>query len=89
MVQLSDQQRQQIETAIFAGNKIEAIKLYREGTGVGLAEAKQAVEKMESDLRKAKPEKFTTPAGKKGCFGLVLAMVAMVILAAIMKWISS
>ena len=32
--------------AIQAGNTIEAIKAYREATGVGLAEAKDAVEKI-------------------------------------------
>lgn len=32
------------------GNKIEAIKIYREMFNVGLAEAKQAVEGMESRL---------------------------------------
>lgn len=33
-----------IEAAIRAKNKIEAIKLYRQRTGAGLKEAKQAVE---------------------------------------------
>jgi len=33
-----------IKAQIAAGNKITAIKLYREGTGAGLAEAKDAVE---------------------------------------------
>jgi len=32
------------------GNKIEAIKMYRELTNLGLAEAKAAVEKLESNL---------------------------------------
>jgi len=32
--------------AIQAGNTIEAIKAYREATGVGLAEAKDAVERI-------------------------------------------
>jgi ribosomal protein L7/L12 len=33
-----------IETAVRAKNKIEAIKLYRQRTGAGLREAKKAVE---------------------------------------------
>lgn len=37
----------QIQEALRRGNKIEAIKIYRELTGVGLAEAKQAVEQAE------------------------------------------
>jgi len=40
----------QVQEALRSGNKIEAIKLYRELTGVGLAEAKQAVEAIESRL---------------------------------------
>ena len=40
----------QIQDALRHGNKIEAIKIYRELTGVGLAEAKQAVENLESRL---------------------------------------
>ena len=43
----SSQQEEQIRTLISAGNKIAAIKLYRELTGVGLKEAKDAVEAME------------------------------------------
>lgn len=35
-----------LEAALRAGNKIEAIKLYREKTGLGLAEAKSAIDAM-------------------------------------------
>ena len=35
----------EIQAALRSGNKIEAIKLYREMTGVGLAEAKQAIDR--------------------------------------------
>jgi ribosomal protein L7/L12 len=37
-----------IKAELAAGNKIAAIKLYREATGAGLAEAKQAVELIEA-----------------------------------------
>jgi ribosomal protein L7/L12 len=40
----------QIQEALRRGNKIEAIKIYRELTGVGLAEAKQAIDGIESRL---------------------------------------
>jgi ribosomal protein L7/L12 len=43
---------------IAAGRKIEAIKLYREATGAGLAEAKEAVELIEA----GKPPKPGEPA---------------------------
>ena len=41
----------QIQDALRRGNKIEAIKIYRELTGVGLAEAKQAIDRAEQFLR--------------------------------------
>lgn len=37
----------QIQEALRRGNKIEAIKIYRERTGVGLAEAKEAIDRAE------------------------------------------
>jgi ribosomal protein L7/L12 len=41
----------QIQEALRRGNKIEAIKIYRELTGVGLAEAKEAVERAERFIK--------------------------------------
>ena len=41
----------QLQAALRSGNKIEAIKIYRELTGVGLAEAKEAIERGGSFLR--------------------------------------
>lgn len=40
----------QVQDALRRGNKIEAIKIYRELTGVGLTEAKQAIEKLEARM---------------------------------------
>jgi hypothetical protein len=41
----------QIQDALRSGNKIEAIKIYRELTGVGLAEAKQAIHRAEQFIK--------------------------------------
>jgi len=41
-----------IQEALRSGNKIEAIKLYREVTGLGLAEAKEAIERGGKFLRR-------------------------------------
>ena len=41
----------QIQDTLRRGNKIEAIKIYRELTGVGLAEAKNAIDKAERFIR--------------------------------------
>ena len=74
---LTDNQRQAIEAAIFAERKIQAIKLYREATGAGLAEAKDAVEKLETELRERHPEDFGPKPASTGCAGmLVLLFVA-------------
>lgn len=41
----------QIEQELARGNKIMAIKLYREGTGVGLKEAKDAIDDLDRRTR--------------------------------------
>ena len=66
---------------LFAGQKIQAIKLYREQVqpGAGLAEAKQAVERLEAGLRAQHPEKFTAAAQKSGC-AAVLAVFAVLLI---------
>ena len=67
---------EQIKRALFAGRKIEAIKIYREQTNSGLSDAKTAIEKLEAELRASSPEKFTAPV-KVGCVGVVLAIVLL------------
>jgi large subunit ribosomal protein L7/L12 len=52
-----------------AGQKIRAIKLYREKTGVGLAEAKNAVEAL------ARAQGI--PAGQSGCGSAVLSLLVI------------
>ena len=61
-----------IREALFAGRKIFAIKLYREQFKVGLAEAKDAVEAMESQLRRVSPERFSSRQGT-GFVGVMMA----------------
>ena len=70
---------------IFDGRKIEAIKLYRAATGVGLKEAKDAVDEIEKDLRQREPGKFAKPAGKSGCMSVVavVALLVSAVLAAV------
>lgn len=47
--------KRQIIALLKAGQKLEAIKVYKTHTGQGLAEAKQAVEKIEQDLKAQQP----------------------------------
>jgi ribosomal protein L7/L12 len=41
----------EVQDALRRGNKIEAIKIYRKLTGVGLAEAKQAIDRAEQFIK--------------------------------------
>jgi ribosomal protein L7/L12 len=50
------------------GQKIEAIRVYREKTGAGLKEAKDAVEALAA--------KHSLPVGRSGCAGVVLLCLA-------------
>jgi hypothetical protein len=73
--------RPQIEAALFRGNKIEAIKLYREAAGCQLMEAKNAVEAIEKELRKSKPALFARRSSNGIAIRLVLIAIALVVLA--------
>ena len=64
-----------IDDALARGNKIEAIKLHRSMTGLGLAESKTAVEARESELRASGR---LIPQAKSGCMGVLLLSVALI-----------
>jgi hypothetical protein len=73
MPPLSDAQINAIAAALRAGNKIAAVKLYREATGLGLKESKEEVEAIEAGLRTKFPEQFPAkPAAGKGCLGMLV-----------------
>jgi ribosomal protein L7/L12 len=74
---ISDADLRRVREAIFAGRKIEAIRIYRECTGSGLAEAKEFVEALEAAMRQTDAEKFTAPAGSRGCLGAVLFLASL------------
>ena len=83
MANPNEQNRQAIESAIFAGKKIEAIKLHRNATGSDLAGAKKAVEDLEVNLRRKSPEKFVAGANKQGCVS-VLACTTLIAAGAVL-----
>lgn len=83
-----------IVSAISRGQKIEAIKLYREATGLGLAESKDAVEAMEIPAPRSTPVNpgQLVPEGrtplpqwdpfeekKKGCLGVVALLIVIAV----------
>lgn len=84
---LSSDKTDALVALILSGQKIAAIKLYREAAGVSLKEAKDAVEETEAELRKAAPEKFTAAPKGGGCAGVsaVLGLGAGVMLYLVMR----
>ena len=65
-----------IKDAIFQYQKILAIKHYREVTGEGLKDCKDAMDQLEEELRKEAPERFMHPA-KSGCMGVLRSVGAV------------
>jgi hypothetical protein len=63
---LSEGDLKEVRDAIIAGRKIEAIKLYREFSGQGLKEAKDAVEEMEKKVRAEATERFPVQQPEHG-----------------------
>jgi Ribosomal protein L7/L12 C-terminal domain len=61
-----------IEALLRNGKKIEAIKVYRERTGLGLREAKDAVEEIEKAILPP-----LAPGTRKGCM-TILALLLLV-----------
>ena len=59
---MTNEEITRINAVLLDGNKIGAIKLYRDTSGSSLADAKNAVERMEGELRAVYPQKFGLPA---------------------------
>ncbi len=72
---MSPELTKQITDTIYAGRKIEAIKLYREHSGQGLKESKDFIDALERELREKEPTKFTAPPPGKGCLGAAILLV--------------
>src|SRR5215204_3066517 len=86
--QIPESQAAQIREFVFAGRKIEAIKLLRQSTpGLGLAEAKTVVEQLEEQLRQTSPEKFT--ASKSGCTMRVGVFVCCLLFVVCCAWVAA
>lgn len=55
MSELSQEDTNRLTELIFAGQKIEAIKIYRDLTGMGLRESKEFIDDLEAQLREGNP----------------------------------
>lgn len=71
MSELSDEQWEAVEECLYAGRKIEAIKLFREATGADLKKCKELLDGHEEELREQFPDRFKT-AANSGCGTAVL-----------------
>jgi ribosomal protein L7/L12 len=69
---LDEDSNRKLVELLLAGQKIKAIKLYRERTGAGLKTAKEAVERLAAD--RGLPE-----VGGTGCLNLVLLIGATIL----------
>ena len=74
--ELTREQLAKIHEAIFQRRKIEAIKLYREFAGAQLADAKNAVEKISTELEAKEPTKFAPKP--KGCTAVLLVVFVVI-----------
>jgi hypothetical protein len=88
----SQEQIDEIRQTIFAGQKINAIKLYRQATGCDLKHAKDVIEDLQDRLWQESPEKFTSPPGQTSGCGLLLVVFLVAIGMAIwglVHWIAA
>lgn len=72
--QLDANLEQDLIVLLEKGKKIEAIKMYREATGVDLKEAKDTIEALAMHYGLSKP--------RSGCFGVMIFLVVMLLTAA-------
>ena len=77
---LTPEQIQRIANAIAGNNKIEAIKLYRSFSGNDLRDSKEFIEKLAVQLNAQDPERYPVMPAGKGCLGLLLAGLGLVVL---------
>lgn len=76
-----------ISSEIFRGHKLEAIKLYRQGTGSDLKDSKDFIEQLTQRLREEKPESFSADAKGSGCSSQAGVMLTAVIAIAYCAWV--
>lgn len=71
---------EEISELIYAGQKLEAVKRYRDQRSVSLVDAKQFIEQLTDELKQKYPDRFSTRS-TTGCAGLI-ALMAITLVAA-------
>lgn len=70
--ELTPEQLTTISSAIYSGNKIEAIKLYRTAAGKDLKDSKDAVEKLAAELETRNPAMFARQRNQSGSLAMLV-----------------
>ena len=72
----------EVVAAVDSGNKIEAIKLLREETGVGLKEAKDVIDALAAERRgdQLTPTGMSEEGGAGGMIKMVIAIAAILVI---------
>jgi hypothetical protein len=86
--ELTPEQLMAISNAIYSGNKVEAIKLYRTATGKDLKDSKDAVEKLAAELKARNPAMFARRRSQGGSLATLVfwGAIAAVIVYVVVKW---
>ena len=86
--ELTPEQLTAISNAIYSGNKVEAIKLYRTATGKDLKDSKDAVEKLAAELKARNPAMFARRRSQGGSLTTLVfwGAIAAVIIYVVVKW---
>lgn len=86
--ELNPQQLTAVSNAIYSGNKVEAIKIYRSATGKDLKDSKDAVEKLAAELAAQDPARFRHQRQQtRSLAGLMLwAAIALIIIYFASQW---
>jgi hypothetical protein len=86
--ELTAEQLTAISNAIYSGNKVEAIKLYRSVTGKDLKDSKDAVEKLAAELEARNPAMFARRRSRGGSLATLVfwGVIAAVIIYVVVKW---
>mgnify|MGYP001602022755 CR=1 FL=1 len=86
--ELTPEQLTTLGNALYAGNKIEAIKLYRTVTGKDLKDSKDAVEKLAAELEAKNPAMFARRRSHGGSLAtwVFWATIAAVVVYFALSW---
>jgi len=84
--QPTQEQMEEIESALASGNKIGAIKICREVTGKGLKESKEFIEALIPELQERDPEKYAKLSQGAGCALVFVGFTTAALIWIVQSW---